>query len=280
MRACPRLALLLMLPASIVGTSFLREARLAAEESTFAIDALSTDSARVTGGDVLLGIRLPASVSPQSVRVMADARDVTSIFRPSPFKALPHQLVGVLTGLPVGRTNLSVSRVSSGRPDASLTITNYPITGRSSPGRAAAVHLPDRGVHAARRHKLGRRVDANCSARTVVQYVYRSTHRRRRPNRPTRAMPAVFKPLPSLTTLPADVAKTTTATGATVNFIVRVETGTMNRGIYQNAILHDPTVDPPPTPLAPPQGLEPAADRRARQSAARAAGTSRARRWA
>ena len=56
------------------------------------------------------------------------------------------------------------------------------------------------------------------------------------------------------TTLPADLAKTTTVTGATVNFIVRVETGTMNRGIYQNAILHDPTTDPPPAPLAPPRG--------------------------
>ena len=28
----------------------------------------------------------------------------------------------------------------------------------------------------------------------------------------------------------------------------------MNRGIYQNAILHDPTSDPAPTPLTPPQG--------------------------
>src|SRR5262249_50070240 len=40
----------------------------------------------------------------------------------------------------------------------------------------------------------------------------------------------------------------------TVNFIVRVETGTMNRGIYQNAILHDPTADSPPSPFTPPKG--------------------------
>ena len=59
---------------------------------------------------------------------------------------------------------------------------------------------------------------------------------------------------PNPTSLPPDVAKTVTATGETVNFIVRVETGTMNRGIYQNAILHDPTVDPIPSPLAPPKG--------------------------
>jgi hypothetical protein len=63
-----------------------------------------------------------------------------------------------------------------------------------------------------------------------------------------------FKPLTSTTSVPADVARTTTATGQTVNFIVRVETGTMNRGIYQNAILFDPTVDQPPTPFASPKG--------------------------
>ena len=35
-------------------------------------------------------------------------------------------------------------------------------------------------------------------------------------------------------------------------FVVRVETGTMNRGIYQNVVLHDPTRDPAPTPFTPP----------------------------
>jgi hypothetical protein len=76
-----------------------------------------------------------------------------------------------------------------------------------------------------------------------VQHVYRST-----------ADPKTLKPLPAGTQLPPDVAKTTTTDGTTVNFVVRVETGTMNRGIYQNAVLHDPTVDPPPTPLTPPAG--------------------------
>ena len=98
-----------------------------------------------------------------------------------------------------------------------------------------------------------------------MQYVYRTT-----------ATPPAFKPLPSLTALPPDVAKTTTVTGATVNFIVRVETGTMNRGIYQNAILLDPTSDPPPTPLRAAEGLEPASDRDARRRLPRRAGTSRA----
>jgi hypothetical protein len=50
------------------------------------------------------------------------------------------------------------------------------------------------------------------------------------------------------------VATVITSEGVTVPFIVRVETGTMDRGIYQNAILHDPTTEAAPTPFAPPKG--------------------------
>jgi len=61
-----------------------------------------------------------------------------------------------------------------------------------------------------------------------------------------------LKPLANLKVLPEDVAQTTTSTGATVNFIVRIETATINRGIYQSALLHDPTVETAPSPFSPP----------------------------
>jgi hypothetical protein len=63
-----------------------------------------------------------------------------------------------------------------------------------------------------------------------------------------------LKALPSTTSLPADLSTTTTLTGATVNFIVRVETSTVDRGIYQSAILHDPISDPTPRWNSPPKG--------------------------
>lgn len=47
---------------------------------------------------------------------------------------------------------------------------------------------------------------------------------------------------------------TTTTSGVSVPFVVRVETGTMNRGIYQNAVLFNPVKDAAPTPLTPPPG--------------------------
>src|SRR5262249_60491346 len=58
----------------------------------------------------------------------------------------------------------------------------------------------------------------------------------------------------STTTLPGDVSMTTKTTGAVVKFVVRVETTTIDRGIYQSAILHDPTTDPTPSPFTPPEG--------------------------
>jgi hypothetical protein len=46
---------------------------------------------------------------------------------------------------------------------------------------------------------------------------------------------------------------TTTVTGQTVPYIVRLETGTINRAIYQTAILHNPN-DGTPSPHRPPSG--------------------------
>ena len=131
----------------------------------------------------------------------------------------------------------------NGRPSERLTLTNYPITGpiRSGPHETPFIcqtqnfTLPDGS-------KLGAATDANCSAPTKINCLY---------------MPVggtAFQPLPSTTSLPADVAKTTTTTGQTVNFIVRVETGTIDRGIYQTAVLHDPTSDPQPAWYQPPKG--------------------------
>src|SRR5690606_33071776 len=49
-----------------------------------------------------------------------------------------------------------------------------------------------------------------------------------------------FQPLPQ-GERPADIAETTTMDGRTVPFIVRVQTGTVNRAIYSSTILHDPS---------------------------------------
>jgi hypothetical protein len=199
---------------------------------------VSTDPALVTGGDVLLEVTAPDAAP---IKVTVAGRDVTEAFKPA---GVPGRRLGVVTGLAVGRT---VVEASTGQSRATLEVVNYPITGPVISGpwqrpficQTQSFALPDGTM-------LGAPLDANCSARTVVQHVYLPSGERD-DDQP-------FKPLPAGGALPVDVAKTTTTAGRTVNFIVRVETGTMNRGIYQNAILHDPTVDPEPSPFTPPQG--------------------------
>lgn len=85
-------------------------------------------------------------------------------------------------------------------------------------------------------------LDAYCSIATRIDYVYKST------------AGGNFKPLPDRRALPSDVAITTTSLGAIVPFIVRVETGTINRAVYEIAMLHNPATDPAPDFLSRPSG--------------------------
>jgi Tannase-like family of unknown function (DUF6351) len=80
---------------------------------------------------------------------------------------------------------------------------------------------------------LGDPLDADCSIATRVDYFYRSTA-------------DTWKPLAAPYDHPADLATTTTNEGKTVPFIIRLETGTVNRAIYQTAMLHDPKNEPTP----------------------------------
>jgi hypothetical protein len=201
-----------------------------------AIRTLSTHADRVSGGDVLVEITLANANVP--FVVFLNGRNVSDAFRPG---ETPNSLVGLVTGLALGKNRLVV--IGGGLRSESLVLTNYSIKGPIVSGphlqpficQTQDFTLPD-GT------KLGPPIDADCSAPTKINYIYRST------------AGGAFQPLPSTSSLPADVAMTTTLTGVTVPFVVRVETGTMNRGIYQNAILHDPTSDPAPTPFLPPKG--------------------------
>jgi hypothetical protein len=75
---------------------------------------------------------------------------------------------------------------------------------------------------------LGEPLDANCSATTKIDFFYR-----------TNAATPAFKPLANALERPADLAQTTTTDGKTVPYIVRVESGTINRAIYRIAMLNE-----------------------------------------
>lgn len=199
------------------------------------VRTLSSAPDQVSGGEVLVELRLPANAG--DVRADVDGQDVSASFQRVPGT---DTLLGRLSGLSVGAHTLSAS---AGGAQVRLALTNYPVTGPMFSGphatpfncQTAAFTLPDGS-------KLGAPLDANCSAATRVHYLYRST------------AGGALKPLADPGTLPTDVASTTTTAGTVVPFVVRVETGTMNRGIYQNAVLHNPLTDGTPSPLNAPKG--------------------------
>lgn len=203
------------------------------------IRTLSSRPYLVSGGDALVEIDLARGIAPRDVRVTLNGQDVTAAFRAS---SDGRALTGLVTGLRQGRNLLQALGRQRHRL-ASLNITNHPITGPIVSGphlqpyicQTATFALPDGTT-------LGPPLDADCSAATRIDYVYQSTEG------------GALRPMPNPAVLPPDVAMTTTLDGTTVPFVVRLETGTMNRGIYQNAILHDPTSDPAPTPFSPPAG--------------------------
>jgi len=218
-----------------------RDARRGSKhESKAGIRALSTHPDRVSGGNVLVEIDTRGNTT-HSLAITLNGRDVADAFRPG---ARPDTLVGLVSGLVLGKNTLRVESKGRGKSRESLELTNYSIKGPIVSGpyqqpficQTQSFNLP------AGLGTLGAPLDADCSVATRVDYVYIST------------AGGGFRALPSTTSLPGDVAMTTTKAGVTVPFVVRVETGTMNRGIYQNTILHDPTSEPAPSPFSPPKG--------------------------
>ena len=177
---------------------------------------LSSRPDMVSGGDALIEIKLPPAASTQALHVTLNGRDVSKVFRENPAR---HSLTGLVDGLRDGRNSLAAKAGSS---SATLELTNHPITGPIVSGE----HLKPFTCLTVE-SDLGEPLDADCSARTEVEYFYRSN-----------ATPeSSFKPLADPNGSPSDLAQTTTSQGKTVPYIVRVESGTINRAIYRIAIL-------------------------------------------
>jgi len=215
-----------------------------AAQAQLVVTALSTGADRVGGGDVLVRIAVPDSGPLSSVSVTLNGDDVTGGFRQ---EGTSHALLGLVTGLKEGNNALKASTKKT-NPSLSgrLDLVSYPITGPiiSGPHETPFICMTQHfrippGTTA--QPTLGPALDENCSTTTRVDYVYR-----------TNGTPGAFRPLPSTTAYPTDLASTTTTQGKVVRYIVRVETGTINRAIYQTAVLHDPIAEPTATPFAPP----------------------------
>lgn len=191
---------------------------------------LSGTHSIVAGQQALIGVGLPGGVPAGSVHLLLNGRDVTgALHRDSALDPAFPGLVGLLTGLRTGPNDLRATADSApghadrsgGQPDR-LTLYDYPATG---PIFAGPQQRP--WFCTTTQFGLGPATDAACDAPTQIRYLYRSTG-------------GAFTPLTDLRQPPPDVASTTTSDGRTVPYFVRLETGTLDRGVYQLALLDNP----------------------------------------
>lgn len=189
--------------------------------------AISSPPEFVTGGAVLLQLRLPASADPASLRVHLNGAPAAVEFaRDAAPGAAPDTWLGVLEKLPEGAAALrfDAADASGGPPHAgTLALTHQ----QRSAGVLTRPLLPLVCRTAAL--GLGEPTNADCDAPAVVAYRYRSRD-------PARPGLLVYDPANP----PNDVASTTTDRGVTVPFIVRHERGVIDRTVYDLAVLADP----------------------------------------
>jgi hypothetical protein len=179
------------------------------------ISTLSSPADMVTGGDALVAVDVPAKQNPKKVQVRLNGKPVKGL---KPGADDKRRLTGLISGMTKGVNVISARGKGDNHP-ASLVVFNSPISGPlfSGPHQEPFYCTTEAAG-------LGPATDADCSAPRQVSFVYMSTD-------------GNFKPLADPSQRPADLAQTTTRQGKTVDFVVRVESGVINRGIYSFAVL-------------------------------------------
>src|SRR3954471_11987101 len=168
--------------------------------------------------DLISGGDALVQVTPAGAKVAVDGRDVTSQFAVRP----DGRYLALLTGLRNGPNVV----VSGGQR---ITIVNHPFGGPTMAGPQIQPWTCADGA-----------LDAQCNRAVKYEFLYKSTGggdlKTYDPANP-----------------PGDVASTQTDNGKTVPFIVRQETGVLDRDEYRIAVLYDPKK--PWAPWAPQEGF-------------------------
>lgn len=175
------------------------------------IVVLSGRANLVSGGSALVAIKLSRSDT-HSVKVTLGHRNVTKDF------AIRNdgRFEGLVTGLRLGR-NVLQATLRSGWA-ARITLINHPIGGPVISGPQLHPWICEQGA-----------TDNKCNKPATYKYVYMSTDPAKQGFQP-------YDP----SNPPSDVAETTTDQGVKVPFIVRIETGYMDRDQYQISVLYQP----------------------------------------
>jgi len=216
--------------------------------SEIEVRVVSTQPHLVSGGDALIEV-VGSAASGADLRLRVNGETQAVEFAATEAADGSPSYRALVSGLRIGENTIEVD-MSDGT--GRIAVINYPITGPiiSGPHLEPYFCLSELSPESSgekRRFAIGNgeylddtSVDASCSLPTRVDYVYRSA-----------TADGEFLPLPHGGERPADLARVSTIEGVEAPYIVRIETGTINRAIYQTAILHDPA-GPAPSPLSPP----------------------------
>ncbi|WP_407929307.1 DUF6351 family protein [Jiangella alkaliphila] len=226
-------------PASAPVTVTTPEAGDDAGDGTLALSVLSSRPDTVTGGDALVRVSVADDAVPlDAVAVTVNEVDVTVSLTPDPSG---RSLTGLVTGLH-DAANVLAAQAGTAASRTTARLTGHPIEGpvfsgpQEQPFRCETAQFTVPVIGGT----LGAPLDENCSLAGRVDHFYRTTG-------------DTFAPWPAgATEYPADLVTTTTSDGTQVPFVVRMETGTVNRAVYQTTVLHDPLADAAPGPAAPP----------------------------
>ena len=223
------------------------------------IQTLSNRADLISGGQALVQINIPASRAASSLRVDLDGADITPTFTVMG----NGRLLGVVRNLKNGANVITARPSDATFGSARLTITNAPIGGpvllstQTQPWICATPTATTGTGNTPSTNASGlstNAIDAACNIATEFKLFYRTTSAGCStalpdPSPPaTAAVNACFKPYTVGQTY-TDLATTTTSNGVSVPYIVRVERGTINRGIYDIVVLFDPAK--PWTAIAP-----------------------------
>jgi hypothetical protein len=209
-------------------------------DGLLSVTTVPTPPAYVSGGQTLVRIEAAPEVHLSEVSVSVDGRAADRVAPPPPDRLgrPEHALLALVSGLGVGDNVIEVS--VGGRRAASLTVTSWPIEGPIFSGAHLEPYfcLGDLAPQNGRPARFaigngdgldGRGFGEHCSMPTRYDFVYRA--------RLPEGGAGEWRPLEG-SALPSDVEMVTTSEGKTVPFVVRIETGTINRAIFQVALLY------------------------------------------
>jgi hypothetical protein len=208
------------------------------------VNVLSVSSPEnlTSGDDSLVRVTAVGGAALPTFVATANGVDVTAKFQKA---ADGKSAMALLTGLPVGTNNIIVKSDVTAQTIGSLALKTFPLQG-------PILYAPqEQSMHCTThlytvypggpRLSAAATTDPNCVVPTRVDWVYHDA---------SKTGTAVWQKYDPAAP-PAVVEKTTLADGRQVPYLVRLETGVINRGIYQIAVVADPAADATTNPLKP-----------------------------